>query len=91
MSCRSTRGAVAAGDPQTARAGANLLRQGGNAVDAAVAAAFAAFVCEMPLCSPLGGAVMLIERPGETVHALDMFARMPGLGALGPGRSTSRT
>jgi gamma-glutamyltranspeptidase/glutathione hydrolase len=71
---------VAAGDPQTARAGADLLGQGGNAVDAAVAAAFAAFVCEMPLCSPLGGAVMLLEPPGEQPHAVELFARTPGLG-----------
>src|SRR3954464_1220767 len=84
MSSRSTRGAVAAGDPQTARAGADLLRQGGNAIDAAVAAAFAAFVCEMPLCSPLGGGVILIERPGEMPHALEMFARTPGLGSMRP-------
>jgi gamma-glutamyltranspeptidase/glutathione hydrolase len=81
---RSTRGVVAAGDPQTVRAGAELLRQGGNAVDAAVAAAFAAFVCEMPLCSPLGGGVMVLERPGEAPKALEFFARAPGLGGTRP-------
>jgi gamma-glutamyltranspeptidase/glutathione hydrolase len=81
---RSTRGVVAAGDPQTARAGAELLRRGGNAVDAAIAAAFAAFVCEMPLCSPLGGGVMVLERAGEEPHALELFARAPGLGGTRP-------
>jgi gamma-glutamyltranspeptidase/glutathione hydrolase len=75
---------VAAGDPQTARAGAELLRQGGNAVDAAVGAAFAAFVCEMPLCSPLGGGVMVLERSGEEPTALELFARAPGLGGSAP-------
>jgi len=84
VSSKPSRGAVAAGDPQTARAGAGLLRQGGNAVDAAVAAAFAAFVCELPLCSPLGGGVMLIERPGEAPRALEMFARTPGLAGARP-------
>jgi gamma-glutamyltranspeptidase / glutathione hydrolase len=73
-------GVVAAGDPQTANAGATLLRAGGNAIDAAVASAFAAFVCEMPLCSPLGGGVLLVHRAGDAPRAFDMFARTPGLG-----------
>lgn len=73
-------GVVAGGDPQTARAGALLLEQGGNAVDAALAAAFAAFVCELPLCSPLGGGVMVLEHAGAPATSFDMFARTPGLG-----------
>ncbi|MBX3202608.1 MAG: gamma-glutamyltransferase [Labilithrix sp.] len=76
----SAAGVVAAGDPQTAGAGAALLREGGNAIDAAVAAAFAAFVCELPLCSPLGGGVCLVERGRDAPVAFDMFARTPGLG-----------
>lgn len=76
-----TRGVVAAGDPQTAEAGAQLLREGGNAVDAAVASAFAAFVCELPLCSPLGGAVCTVERGNGEQLAFDMFGRTPGLEA----------
>jgi gamma-glutamyltranspeptidase/glutathione hydrolase len=79
----SNAGVVAAGDPQTAEAGAKLLRDGGNAVDAAVAAAFAAFVCELPLCSPLGGGVIVVERGREPPIAFDMFARTPGLGRAG--------
>ena len=76
----STRGVVAGGDAQTAEAGAELLRAGGNAVDAAVAAAFAAFVCELPLCSPLGGGVCVIEHGDDPPIAYDLFARTPGLG-----------
>ncbi len=38
-------GAIAAGHPLTAEAGARMLREGGNAVDALLAAAFTAFVC----------------------------------------------
>jgi gamma-glutamyltranspeptidase/glutathione hydrolase len=78
------RGVIAAGDPQTARAGAEILEAGGNAVDAAVASAFAAFVCELPLCSPLGGGALVLHRPGEAPRAIDLFARAPGLGGGEP-------
>ncbi len=78
---RPTPGAVAAGDIQTAEAGAVALRAGGNAVDAAVAAAMAAFVCEVALCAPLGGAVMTLRRADGALHAVDAFARTPGLDA----------
>ena len=79
VAASATRGVVAAGDPQTADAGAQLLREGGNAIDATVAAAFAAFVCELPLCSPLGGGVCVVERGNGEALAFDMFARTPGL------------
>lgn len=77
------KGVVAAGDPQTAEAGATLLSAGGNAIDAAVAAAFASFVCEMPLCSPLGGGVLVVHRAGDEARAFDLFARTPGLEGRG--------
>ena len=48
-------GAVAAGNHHTADAGAWALAHGGNAVDAVVAAALAAFVAEGPLTGPAGG------------------------------------
>jgi gamma-glutamyltranspeptidase / glutathione hydrolase len=77
----SVRGVIAAGDPATAEAGARLLAEGGNAVDAAVGAAFASFVCEAPLTSPAGGGMMLYGSPSLGFHALDCFATTPGLGA----------
>lgn len=80
------RGVVAAGDPQTVEAGLTALRHGGNAVDAAVGAAFAAFVCEAPLCSPLGGGAMVLTRPDGSAFALDLFARTPGLGGPSPAQ-----
>ena len=42
----NSRGVVAAGHPLTAEAGARVLREGGNAVDAAVAAVVTSFVTE---------------------------------------------
>jgi gamma-glutamyltranspeptidase / glutathione hydrolase len=77
----SARGAVAAGHPLTAEAGAGVLREGGNAVDAAVAAALTSFVCESPLTGFGAGGFMLIhERGGEDDVLLDFFVASPGRG-----------
>jgi gamma-glutamyltranspeptidase/glutathione hydrolase len=74
------RGVVAAGHPVTAAAGAELLRAGGNAVDAALAAMFASFVAE-PLLTGLGaGGFMLVHEPGEEPVLLDFFVEAPGRG-----------
>jgi gamma-glutamyltranspeptidase / glutathione hydrolase len=78
------RGVVAAGHPATAEAGAELLRAGGNAVDAALAAMFTSFVAE-PMLTGLGaGGYMLVAPPGEPPVLLDFFAEAPGRG-LDPG------
>jgi gamma-glutamyltranspeptidase / glutathione hydrolase len=70
--------AIAAGHPLTAEAGARVLREGGNAVDACVAAAFASWVCESPLTGPGGGGFMLVHdaRDGKT-RLLDFFVAVP--------------
>lgn len=74
-------GVIAAGHPRTARAGAELLRQGGNAVDAALAAMLVSFACE-PLLTGLGaGGYMLVVPPGEEPALLDFFVEEPGRGA----------
>ena len=79
------RGAVAAGHPLTARAGARVLEQGGNAVDACVAAAFAAAVCESFLTSPGAGGFMLVHRARDrTARLADFFVSAPGLGLSVP-------
>lgn len=71
------RGAVAAGNPYTARAGAAALGRGGNAVDAVVAAAFASFVAEGPLTGPAGGGFLLVRSAGEQPLLLDCFFAVP--------------
>jgi gamma-glutamyltranspeptidase/glutathione hydrolase len=75
------KGVIAAGHPLTAEAGARVLREGGNAVDAAVAAVLMSFVCESPLTGPGAGGFMLVHTPqGENV-LLDFFVAAPGKGS----------
>jgi gamma-glutamyltranspeptidase/glutathione hydrolase len=76
------RGVVAAGHPLTAEAGADVLRLGGNAVDAAVACVLMSFVAESPLTGPGAGGFMVVHTRGET-HVLDFFVAAPGLGLDG--------
>ncbi len=71
------KGVVAAGHPLTAEAGARVLREGGNAVDAAVAALLTSFVAE-PLLTGLGaGGHMLVAGGGEQPELLDFFVQAP--------------
>jgi len=78
------RGAIAAGHPLSADAGARVLREGGNAVDALLAAAFTAFVTEGPLTGPAGGGFALVHDPGGETTVLDCFFGVPvrGLGEM---------
>lgn len=71
-------GVVAAGHPLTAEAGAEVLREGGNAVDAAVCAALASFAVESPLTGFGAGGFMMVHRGSETV-LFDFFVAAPGL------------
>jgi gamma-glutamyltranspeptidase / glutathione hydrolase len=78
------RGAIAAGHPLTAEAGARVLREGGNAVDAAVAAAFVSWVAESTLTGPGAGGFMLVHRSrDQSTRVLDFFTAVPGRGADG--------
>jgi gamma-glutamyltranspeptidase/glutathione hydrolase len=74
-------GAVAAGHPLTARAGARILEEGGNAVDACIASVFAGAVCESFLTSPAAGGFMLVHRARDrSARLADFFVAAPGLG-----------
>lgn len=75
-------GAIATGHEASARAGAEILSEGGNAVDAAVAAAFAACTAE-PTLTGLGGAgFATIHVPNQGDYCLDFFAAVPGIDGL---------
>jgi gamma-glutamyltranspeptidase/glutathione hydrolase len=78
------RGVVAAGHPLTAEAGADVLRAGGNAVDAAIAAMLMSWVAESPLTGPGAGGFMLLHTAGGESHLLDFFVAAPGAGADAP-------
>ncbi|MEA2331815.1 MAG: gamma-glutamyltranspeptidase / glutathione hydrolase [Thermoleophilaceae bacterium] len=78
------KGVVAAGHPVTARAGADVLRDGGNAVDAAVACVLMSFVAESPLTGPGAGGFMLVHTAGGDDHLLDFFVAAPGRGLVDP-------
>ena len=85
----TARAVVAAGHPVSARAGADVLRAGGNAVDAALGAMLAALTCE-PLLTGLGaGGYMLIAGVGGAASEpvlLDFFVEAPGRAGVDPAR-----
>jgi gamma-glutamyltranspeptidase/glutathione hydrolase len=71
------RGVVAAGHPLTAEAGAQVLREGGNAVDAAIAAVLTSFVTESYLTGFGAGGFMMVHDDGEDT-LIDFFVAAGG-------------
>ncbi len=82
-------GVVAAGHPTTAEAGAEVLREGGNAVDAAVAAVMASFAAESPLTGFGAGGFMMVHdaasADGAATTLIDFFVSAPGLDGVERG------
>ncbi|MDQ3655824.1 MAG: gamma-glutamyltransferase, partial [Chloroflexota bacterium] len=79
-------GMVAAKSPWAAAAGAEILRQGGNAVDAAVATSFAVGVAEPWMSGIGGGGYMVVHVPGQepVVVAFPMIAPKAATPAMFP-------
>ena len=73
-------GVIAAGSELTAAAGAAMLQRGGNAVDAAVAAAFASFIAEIGVVHLGGSGIAHLYNPqsGRSL-VYDFFSNTPGL------------
>lgn len=74
---RSSRGMVVAAQPLATAAGVEMLERGGNAADAAVAAAFAVSVVE-PSMNSIGGRTQILVRTAEgTFHGIDATTQAP--------------
>lgn len=74
---KQTHGVVAAGHQKTAEAGVEMLRNGGNAFDAAVAASLASFVSESALTSAAGGGFLLAHTQAGDNILFDFFTQTP--------------
>ena len=70
-------GIVAAGHALTATAAEDVLRAGGNAYDAVIAALATSFVAEPVLSSPGGGGFLLAAPAGERARVYDFFVQTP--------------
>lgn len=70
-------GAIAAGHPLTVEAGHDVLKAGGNAYDAAVAAFFMACVAEPVLASLGGGGFLLAQTASGQQRLFDFFVQTP--------------
>ncbi len=71
-------GMIATAFPEATRAGVEILRAQGNAVDASCAAALALGVCE-PQASGIGGQTMMLLYTGKKIIAIDGSSRAPSL------------
>ena len=68
---------VAAGHALTVAVAEDVLREGGNAYDAAIAALTTSFVTEPVLSSPGGGGFLLAAPAGESPRVYDFFVQTP--------------
>src|SRR5919108_6111271 len=73
-------GVVAAGHHLTAEAGAEILREGGNAFDAAVCAVMASLSVESALTGLGAGGFLLAHTAAGEDHMLDFFVEAGGRG-----------
>jgi gamma-glutamyltranspeptidase/glutathione hydrolase len=73
-----SRGVLVSAHPAATEAGRRMFAAGGNAVDAAVAAAWALCVCE-PSGSGLGGQTVLLLHAADRTIAIDGHSRAPAL------------
>ncbi len=71
-------GMVVAAQPEAVEAGAAVLRSGGNAVDAAIAAGLVAGVVDPQMCGIAGFGNIQVHLPGSGIHqCIDFHAKSP--------------
>ncbi len=74
---KKTKGVIAAGHQKTAEAGIEILNQGGNAFDAAIASVLTAFAVE-PMLTSIGGSGFLLAHTQKGDNILfDFFCQTP--------------
>ena len=71
---------IAAGSQISADAGADIARQGGNAVDAALAATLVSMITDLGVMAPGASGFLTIWPPDEAPVVIDAYANRPGLG-----------
>jgi gamma-glutamyltranspeptidase/glutathione hydrolase len=73
-----THGLITAPQPEAVEAGADILRDGGNAMDAAIACALVQTAVDPQMCGIAGFGSMQIYMPGDGVHeCIDFHGRAP--------------
>ena len=71
------KGAIASGDRLTSEAGAEILKAGGNAFDAAIGATFMSFAASSTITSAGGGGFFLTHEKGKASTMYDFFVHTP--------------
>ena len=74
---------IAAGTRIAAEAGTTIAKQGGNAVDAAIAAAIVSMCTDTGIMSPGCGAFIAVWPPDDKPVVVDGYMEMPGRGVHG--------
>lgn len=71
------KGTIACGHPLTAKAAKQMLEQGGNAFDAAVAASIASAITEPMLTTLAGGGISILRFPDGETKCIDFLTDFP--------------
>lgn len=74
---RKCKGVISSGDRLTSEAGAEILKAGGNAFDAAIAATFMSFAASSSIASAGGGGFFLAHKTSSSDLMYDFFVQTP--------------
>ena len=73
---------IAGGHKDTVESASNILKEGGNAFDAAIAGVFASMSCEYLYTGAASGGAMLVKRDGFAADIIDFFVETPPIDPL---------